>query len=325
MCHIVRFTFLLTVLLCSCFSFAFVFQRRDVPFSQGESVSNGRRNARMVGADEATRNQYPFMLALMKRSDALTDEYSLYCGASLISSTQILTAAHCVNDVETNKVLGPERFIVLLGMHFMNESMNDAQVTKRVIGVMVHEEFDSISHFNDIAILTMETPVVFTSTISPVCMPPNGSTDQYLTELPLPRDGDVHKRGKNSDFLRNVGIRIISNSLCRKSYMEEGKISGHMLCTWLSGKDTCQNESGGPLVIEAEHLGCSWIQVGIVSFGRGCARRFPGVYTRLTSFLPWLKELLLALSKSRSYGRIYFRMEYFSDSNRRDGGFCCVS
>lgn len=44
------------------------------------------------------------------------------------------------------RVLGPERFIVLLGMHFMNESMNDAQVTKRVIGVMVHEEFDSISH-----------------------------------------------------------------------------------------------------------------------------------------------------------------------------------
>lgn len=43
-------------------------------------------------------------------------------------------------------MLGPERFIVLLGMHFMNESMNDAQVTKRVIGVMVHEESDSISH-----------------------------------------------------------------------------------------------------------------------------------------------------------------------------------
>ncbi|XP_045027697.1 LOW QUALITY PROTEIN: proclotting enzyme [Daphnia magna] len=293
MCHIVRFTFLLTVLLCSCFSFAFVFQMRDVPFSQGESVSNGRRNARMVGADEATQNQYPFMLALMKRSDVLTDEYSLYCGASLISSTQILTAAHCVNDVETNRVLGPERFIVLLGMHFMNESMNDAQVTKRVIGVMVHEEFDSISHFNDIAILTMETPVVFTSTISPVCMPPIGSTDQYLNRIAIAQGwGRTQEKGKNSDFLRHVGIRIISNSLCRKSYMEKGKISDHMLCTWLSGKDACQNDSGGPLVIEAEHLECSWVQVGIVSFGRGCARRFPGVYTRLTSFLPWLKKHL---------------------------------
>lgn len=249
----------------------------------------------MVGADETTRNQYPFMVALMKRSDALTDEYSMYCGASLISSTQILTAAHCVNDVETNRlrVLGPERFIVLLGMHFMNESMNDAQVTKRVIGVMVHEEFDSISHFNDIAILTMETPVVFTSTISPVCMPPIGSTDQYLNRIAIAQGwGRTQEKGKNSDFLRHVGIRIISNSLCRKSYMEKGKISDHMLCTWLSGKDACQNDSGGPLVIEAEHLECSWVQVGIVSFGRGCARRFPGVYTRLTSFLPWLKKHL---------------------------------
>ncbi|XP_059351746.1 proclotting enzyme-like [Daphnia carinata] len=269
-----------------------VAQRQDAFIVEGDSVTN-ERNARMVGADEAVRNQYPFMVAVMKHSDAVTDEYSLYCGASLISSTQILTAAHCVNDVETNKVLGPEWFIVLLGMHFMNESMNDAQVTKRVIKVMVHEEFDSISHFNDIAILTMETSVVFTSTISPVCLPPNGSSDQYFNRIAIAQGwGRTQEKGKNSDFLRHVGIRIISNTLCRKSYMEEGKIADHMLCTWLSGKDACQNDSGGPLIIAGEHQKCSWIQVGIVSFGRGCARRFPGVYTRLTSFLPWLNRHL---------------------------------
>ena len=45
-----------------------------------------------------------------------------------------------------NRILGPDRFIVLLGMHFMNESMNDARVTKRVRDVTVHEEFNSITH-----------------------------------------------------------------------------------------------------------------------------------------------------------------------------------
>ena len=107
----------------------------------------------------------------MKRNDGLTDEYFLYCGASLISSTQILTAAHCVSELKTysngsylafsikskkeslrsfyfnsNRILGPDRFIVLLGMHFINDSLNDAKVTKRVRVVTVHEEFDSITH-----------------------------------------------------------------------------------------------------------------------------------------------------------------------------------
>jgi len=30
------------------------------------------------------------------------------------------------------------------------------------------------------------------------------------------------------------------------------------------------------------------IQVGIVSFGRPCARGIPDVYTRVTSFIDWI-------------------------------------
>jgi hypothetical protein len=45
----------------------------------------------------------------------------------------------------SNRILGPDRFLVLLGMHVMNQLMNDARVTKRVRGVTVHEEFDSIT------------------------------------------------------------------------------------------------------------------------------------------------------------------------------------
>ncbi|EFX87124.1 hypothetical protein DAPPUDRAFT_312683 [Daphnia pulex] len=277
------------VLLSSGSAIGRSYQTADLITITDEIKQSEKRTARMVGGEETAPNQYPFMVTnpLMKRNDGLSDEYFLYCGASLITSTQILTAAHCVND------LASDNFLVLLGMHFMNESMNDARVTKRVRGVTVHEEFDSITHYNDIAILTLESPVVFTSAISPVCLPPAGSSELYLNQMATAKGwGRTLEKGKNSDFLRHANIRIISNSLCRKSYMDDDKIADHMLCTWLSGRDACQNDSGGPLVIEANghHQKCPWIQVGIVSFGRGCARRYPGVYTRMTSFLPWIKN-----------------------------------
>ena len=33
-------------------------------------------------------------------------------------------------------------------------------------------------------------------------------------------------------------------------------------------------------------------QIGIVSYGYGCATEFPGVYTRLDRFTPWVRSIL---------------------------------
>lgn len=47
-----------------------------------------------------------------------------------------------------------------------------------------------------------------------------------------------------------------------------------------------QGDSGGPLVCEFNHI---WVQIGIVSWGRGCMfPMYPAVYARVSYFSAWI-------------------------------------
>lgn len=68
-------------------------------------------------------------------------------------------------------------------------------------------------------------------------------------------------------------------------------LSEQNICVGLpeGGRDSCQADSGGPLVKIASN-GCPY-QIGIVSWGIGCAREgAPGVYTRVSSFADWIQS-----------------------------------
>ena len=57
-----------------------------------------------------------------------------------------------------------------------------------------------------------------------------------------------------------------------------------------------QGDSGGPLVVKGS--GNNDLQVGVVSWGIGCASRdFPGVYARVSSAYNWIRKEVCANSR----------------------------
>uniref|UniRef100_A0A672M6J4 trypsin n=1 Tax=Sinocyclocheilus grahami TaxID=75366 RepID=A0A672M6J4_SINGR len=95
--------------------------------------------------------------------------------------------------------------------------------------------------------------------------------------------------GEVPDILQEVMIPIVNNSACANAY--EARITSNMICAGLlnqGGKDSCEGDSGGPMVSKNGSL---WIQSGVVSFGEGCADpRYPGVYSRVSQYQDWIEN-----------------------------------
>ena len=101
--------------------------------------------------------------------------------------------------------------------------------------------------------------------------------------------GATEEDGYAADILQEVDLPIMTNDKCKQKYKHD-YIGPKMLCAgWDAGqKDACQGDSGGPLYYTK---GSKVIQVGVVSWGRGCARKdSPGVYSMVSKYIDWIKN-----------------------------------
>ena len=79
--------------------------------------------------------------------------YGHFCGASIIQPKFLLSAAHCFG--------GPRRvpyITALAGDHDLEESDDNREQIRRVTRVSIHENYNSSTHDNDIALLELDEP-----------------------------------------------------------------------------------------------------------------------------------------------------------------------
>jgi len=98
--------------------------------------------------------------------------------------------------------------------------------------------------------------------------------------------------GKTPDSLREVDLEVIWMKECREDFKyNKQDISSRMLCTFRDkNRDACQGDSGGPLT-RFNDTRNRYEQVGVVSWGIGCASpKYPGVFVKLSHYLVWILE-----------------------------------
>jgi len=102
--------------------------------------------------------------------------------------------------------------------------------------------------------------------------------------------------GTATDTLEYVGQYFVNDSMCEMYFNSYFNTTNEtlpdqdgMMCALGNGTDSCQGDSGGPLIVNGTSSD-SWVQVGITSFGIGCASGTPGVYTDVSNYYDWVWE-----------------------------------
>jgi secreted trypsin-like serine protease len=212
----------------------------------------------VVGGVRADQGEYPWMVRL-----------SMGCGGAMYTQQLVLTAAHCVPATGDNTSITATLGVVDL--------QDPARITVRSDYVHRAPGYNNPDG-DDWALIRLERPV----DVPTLAVATNGDNDSGT--FTVAGWGAAAENGPQQRYLLEAAVPFVDDAQCGSAYTD--LVPAEEICSgnWDDGGvDTCQGDSGGPMF--RRDAGGEWVQVGITSWGFGCARpENPGVYAQTSHF-----------------------------------------
>ncbi|MBY3238224.1 trypsin-like serine protease [Rhizobium laguerreae] len=268
--------------------------------AQQDTDFAGEDGGRVIGGQTAKKGEWPWQVKILAPDPEQRGRFGGHCGGSLIAPRWILTAAHCVTSGRSGKQdLFARDLLIVEGKSKIDKVIAVDGPDKpglAVEEVIIHEDFDRKVFANDIALIKLSEP----AKSKPAILASASDDEVEAAGHPAVVTGWGYTKADHGwddkylpTELQEVELPIVPREDCRAAYrdssMRMNPIDERNVCAGYAegGKDACQGDSGGPLV--AQRPDKRWIQLGIVSWGAGCAEaEHYGVYTRVAAFRDWI-------------------------------------
>lgn len=258
-----------------------------VPGASAQALSAAHDKHYIIGGQPIAKTDYPWVVALARNEN--NDLFQRqFCGATVIADTWALTAAHCLFNQRGGVITTSEFTVAINAANLDDPDARELLVTN----FYIHPEYNHSANnpHSDLALLELATP----SGIDPITLSTKASSE--LTGLLGTAIGwgatDVSDPESPlfPSWSHKVDVPIVSLDVCNGPNSYENAIYENQLCAGYAagGRDSCVGDSGGPLVVNYQG---QLQQVGVVSFGFGCAQpNYYGIYTDVPYFIGWINQ-----------------------------------
>lgn len=235
----------------------------------------------VIGGTDASIVDSPWQVVFVIKEGTI-------CSGSFISPTQILSAAHCFVNIPQSEVQG------FAGVTKLSDRSAASRLS--IASITNHPGFTFATFANDVALITLKRPAPFGADARTIALPVSqdraawpaaGTTALVSGWGETQQDSAV---AANTFQAAQVQILAGPGDLTCGSY-GGAFIPSDQICAGGGGGtiDACSGDSGGPMVVPVNGVP---VLAGVVGTGQVCASAaFPGLYSRVTTFLPWLTSL----------------------------------
>ncbi|XP_044140310.1 serine protease ami-like [Bufo gargarizans] len=226
---------------------------------------------RILGGSPSVVSSRPYLVSLQ------VDGIHM-CGGLLISDEWVLSAAHCKPD-SVNKTLQ-----AVLGTN----SLTDPKKLVYVIDIQImHPLYNKTTKQHDLLLLKLPQKVPLSKSVSPLPYQMEDILIQPNTLCLVAGWGKIRRTGRKTDVLNEAMVPVISPEICNRRDYYHGEITANMMCAGDNRRDSCEGDSGGPLI-------CNGVAEAIVSSGSSVCGNLkrPGVYTRIYPYNVWIVDTM---------------------------------